>query len=101
MWIFFVICVCLYQTVMSVSCSLLATLWERAELLAFLYVMSSCVFVTFPFGVLSQMWDLIVSIPDLCLFPYFDHNNMNNSDSLDIENRNTNFDIQNCIKSEF
>ena len=29
-------------------------LQERANLLALLYVMFSCVFVTFPFGVLSQ-----------------------------------------------
>ena len=68
---FFFICVCLYQTVMSVSSSPLATLWKRADLLAFLYVMSSCVFVTFPFGVLGQMWYLIVSIPVLCIFSLF------------------------------
>ena len=27
-------------------------------------------FVTFPCGVLSQVWCLIVSIPDLCLLTY-------------------------------
>ena len=42
----------------------------RADHLAFLYVMSSCVFVTFPFGVLGQVRYFIVLIPDLCLFPY-------------------------------
>ena len=31
-----------------------------------LYVMFSCVFVTFPYGVLGQVWHLILSIPDLC-----------------------------------
>ena len=31
----------------------------------------SCVFVTFPYGVLGQVWYLIVSIPDLCLLSYF------------------------------
>ena len=31
-----------------------------------------CVFVTFPCGVLGQVWYLIVSIPDLCLLSYFD-----------------------------
>ena len=29
-----------------------------------------CVFVTFSYGVLGQVWYLIVWIPDLCLLPY-------------------------------
>ena len=33
--------------------------------------MFSCLFVTFPYGGLGQVWYLIVSIPDHCLFPYF------------------------------
>ena len=33
--------------------------------------MFSCGFVPFPYGVLGQVWCLIVSIPDLCLLPYF------------------------------
>ena len=41
---------------MSVSCSLDDTCWERAKILALLYVMFSCVFVTF-----SQVWYMIVS----------------------------------------
>ena len=28
-------------------------------------------FVTFPYGVLDQLWYLIISIPDLCLLSYF------------------------------
>ena len=28
--------------------------------------MSYCVFVIFPYGILGQVWYLIVSIPDLC-----------------------------------
>ena len=56
----FFICVCLCLTVMSVSCSLVVTFLERADLLAFLYVMFSCVFVTVPFSVLIQVWYLIV-----------------------------------------
>ena len=39
--------------------------------LLYMYVMFSCVIVTFPNGVLSQVWYLIVFIPDLCLFSYF------------------------------
>ena len=47
----------------------MVTCCERADFLALLYVMLSCVFVTFQYGVLGQMWYLIVSIPDLCLLP--------------------------------
>ena len=43
-----------------------------ANLIALVYVMLSCVFVTFTCGVLGQVWYLIVSIPDLCRLPYFD-----------------------------
>ena len=58
------------HTVSSVPCSIVVTCWERrADLFALLYVMFSCVFVTFPYGVLGQMWYLIVVIPDLCLLP--------------------------------
>ena len=45
--------------------------WERAYLLALLYVMFFVCFVTFPCGFLGQVWDLIVSIPDLAFFPTF------------------------------
>ena len=31
-----------------------------------LYLMFSCVLVTFPYGILGQVWYMIVSIPDLC-----------------------------------
>ena len=52
----------------------MVTCLERADLMALLCVMFSCVFVAFPYGVLGQVWYLIVLIPDLCLLPYF--NNM-------------------------
>ena len=42
----------------------------RTGLLARLYVKFSCVFVSFPCGVLSQVWCLIVLIPDLCILCY-------------------------------
>ena len=45
------------------------TCWERADLLAFLYVLFSCVFVTFPYGILDQVWYFIESISDTCLHP--------------------------------
>ena len=38
---------------------------------ALLYVMFSRGFVTLPYGVLGQVWYLIVLIPDLCPLPYF------------------------------
>ena len=65
LWILFVICVSCH-TVLYVPCSHMVTCWERADLLAFLYVMFLC-FVTFPYGVLRKVWYLILSIPDLCL----------------------------------
>ena len=40
-----VLCVC--NALMSVYCSLAVTCWERANLLAILYVMFTCFFVTF------------------------------------------------------
>ena len=61
---------------MSVSCILVVTCWERADLLTFLYVMSSCISATFSFVFLGQVWHLIVSIPDICLLPYFVRNFM-------------------------
>ena len=56
---------------MPLYCSLVVTCWERADLLALLYVMFFCAFVTSPYIVLGQVWYLIVSIPDLCLLSYF------------------------------
>ena len=35
------------------------------------FVVSNCEFVTFPFGILCQVWYLIVSILDLCTLTYF------------------------------
>ena len=51
-----------------VHCSLVVTCWERADLLALVgnVYMFICVFVTFPCGILGQVWYLIVSFPDLC-----------------------------------
>ena len=60
-----------YYAVLSFHCSLLVTCRERANQLAFLYVMFSSVFVTFPCGVLGQVWYLVVSIPDLCLLFFY------------------------------
>ena len=43
----------------------------------FSYIPYTCIcdgflgFVTFPCGVLGQVWYLIVSIPDICPLPYF------------------------------
>ena len=75
LWIIFAICVSVcffYQTVLPVPCSLVDACWERADLLALLCVVLSLVFVTFPYGVLGQVWYLImiVSVPDICLLPY-------------------------------
>ena len=60
-----------YLYVLSVSCSLVVTCWVMADRLALLYVMFSCVLDTCRYGVLGQVWYLIVSNPDLCLLIYF------------------------------
>ena len=57
--------------VLSVPCSLVVTCKERADFLALLYKMFFSVFVTFPYGIQGQVWQLIVSNPELCLLPYF------------------------------
>ena len=51
----------------SVHCCLVVTCWEKADLL---FVMFNCVFVTFPCGILGQVWYLIVLIPELCHISY-------------------------------
>ena len=53
-----------FPKIRLVLCSALLS-WERANLLALLYVVFSCVFVTFPCGVLDH-----VLIPDLSLLTY-------------------------------
>ena len=72
LWIFFFVICASCPTVVSVPCGPVVTCWERADLLALLYEIFSCVFATFPYGVLCQVWYLIVWIPDMCLLPYFD-----------------------------
>ena len=60
-------CVC--HAFASVQCCLVVIWRERADLLAVCDVY--CYFVTFPFGILGQVWYLIVSIPDPCCLSYF------------------------------
>ena len=64
-FLLFVFHVC--TAVLSVPCSLVVTCWERADLLAFLCVMFSCVFVTFLYSVMCQVRYLIISIPGIYL----------------------------------
>ena len=57
----------------SVHCSLVVTCWERADLLDLLYWLfyCTCIIVTFPCGILGQVWCVIVLILDHCLLSYF------------------------------
>ena len=61
---------CVYHAFASVHCYLVVTCLERADLLALVGDVY-CNFVTFPCGILGQVWNLIVSFPDLCLLSYF------------------------------
>ena len=54
------------HTYSSVHCCLVVTLRERVDLLVLVCDVYYD-FVTFPFGILGQMWYLVVSIPDPCL----------------------------------
>ena len=54
----------------SVHCCLSVTCWEGAGLLALICDVLLC-FITFPCGILGQVWYLIVSIPDHCRLSYF------------------------------
>ena len=52
----------------------IAALWSPAAkglTSWFLLVMFIVFFVTFPCGILGQLWYLIVSFPDLCRLSYF------------------------------
>ena len=67
LFLLFVFCLYLCHIVLSVFCSHVVTYWERTDLIgAHLYMMLSCVFVTFPYGVLGQLRYLIVLMPNLC-----------------------------------
>ena len=54
----------------SVHCCFVVTCWERTDILA-LFVTFNCVLVTFPCGILGQVYYFIVSIPDICRLSYF------------------------------
>ena len=64
------LCLVIVMLFASVHCCLVVICWERADLWL-LFVMFDCVLVTFPCGILGQVWHLIVSIPDLCRLFYF------------------------------
>ena len=64
---FFVSCVS--HVFASVHCCLVVTCTERADLLAFVCDFY-CIFVTFPCGILGQVWYLIISFADLSRLSY-------------------------------
>ena len=61
-------CVCHAFT--SVYFCLVVTIRERADLLAIVCDVYWD-FVSFPFGIIRQVWYLILSIPDPCCISYF------------------------------
>ena len=71
LWIIFCYLCFAFIFVLRVPCSLVVTCWEIADFFALLFARFSCVFVTFPYDVLGQVWYLIVAIPDICLLTYF------------------------------
>ena len=61
---------CVSHAFASGHCCLVVTRWERADLLALVGDVY-CIFVTFPFGILGQVWYFIVLFHNLCLLSYF------------------------------
>ena len=51
---------CVSHAFVSVHCCLVGTNWERADWRCLF------IFVTFSYGILGQVWYLIVSFPDIC-----------------------------------
>ena len=78
---FFVSCVS--HAFLSVHCCLVVTCWQKADLLA-LVCDVYCIFVTFPCGILGQVWYQIVSFPDLCHLFYFEFPNYDEFLSLNV-----------------
>ena len=60
---------CVSNAFASVHCFLVVTCLERTDLLA-LVGDDYFIFVSFPCGILGQLWYLIVSFPDLCRLSY-------------------------------
>ena len=67
LFLLFMFHVCLCYAVLSVSCSLMITCWETANLLSILCVAFSCVSIALTYDARDQVWNLILSISDLCL----------------------------------
>ena len=63
-------CLCNFHAFTSIHFCPVVTCWVRADLLA-LVCDVYCVFVTFPGGILGQVWYLIVLFPNLCHLSYF------------------------------
>ena len=66
----------------------IAALWSPAgkRLTSWLlFEMFNCVFVTFPCGILGQVWYLVVSIPDLCGRSYFEKMNNTSTYAPDVD----------------
>ena len=66
-FVFFVTCIS--HVFAFVHCCLVVICREMADLLALVGDVY-CIFVTFPYGILGQVWYWIVSFPDLCLLSY-------------------------------
>ena len=66
---------CVSHAFASVHCWHVVICWEKVDLLALVGDVS-CMFVTFPCGILGRVWYLIVLVPDLCLISYFVGSNL-------------------------
>ena len=58
---------------MSGPCSIVIISWEKADLLALLCVVFSSVFIMSKYGILGQVWYLILLISNICSSLYFNN----------------------------
>ena len=71
----------------------LVTCWEKVDLLA-LVCDVYCIFVTFPCGILGQVWYQIISFTDLCRLIYLEKSNRYQSSQI-IQRKNRKLIMQN------
>ena len=88
-------CLVFFHAFASGYCCLVVSWREKADLLA-LVCDVYCDFVTFPFGILRQVWYLTVSIPDPSCLSYFAHNVY----YIEINIWATTWDFQQCGKCD-
>ena len=87
----FMYCVCHALFIVALWSGKGLTLWP-------LFMVFNCVFVTFPCGIIGQVWNMIVSIVDLCSLSYYvNFSPLGQSSYLGVESND--YILSNCFES--